>query len=142
MSEFYFHSDNETCKYYTLQFSNDARSFKDIYEIPAKGGGDYNVTIPFQAGFYRLCIHGEKDNYSNVIRLTCESSITQQGNQIIVRSIDPATVSLYDVSGRLINQIKGVGTIYLNTPSVRGVYIIKIQTKYDNTVKERYSDGQ
>ncbi len=67
----FFHAENESgIRFYVLQQSDNTSDWKSIREVPAKGGGDYQFEIPYQAGFYRLQIKEDwGDRYSWVVSL-------------------------------------------------------------------------
>lgn len=71
VAEVSFRAENESgIRYYVLQQSDDTVSWGDVYEIAAKGSGDYQFEVPYKKGFYRLMIVDDwGKRYSWVINL-------------------------------------------------------------------------
>lgn len=76
VAEVSFRAENESgIRYYVLQQSDNSITWNDIYEIAAKGGGDYQFEVPYKRGFYRLLIAevpiaiGRGNRYSRIISL-------------------------------------------------------------------------
>lgn len=71
VAEVSFRAENESgIRYYVLQQSDDTKIWNDVYEVAAKGGGDYQFEVPYKRGFYRLLIAEDWGNrYSHIISL-------------------------------------------------------------------------